>query len=403
MKPADGSPMLRSVGVAVYLPSLLFGIGQGAVVPLVALSAAARGASVGMAALAVSIMGIGKLLGDIPAGSLAARVGERRAMLLATVVVVGGLVLCLATSGIALLCLGLGLVGVASAVWSLARQVYLTEVIPYRMRGRALSMLGGMQRIGLVVGPLLAAALIGPLGLASGYWVHVAMAVLASGVLVLVPDRAAGPVPAGDEPAGHSGGPSPAGVVRRNLRVFGTLGVGSLMISAVRTARQVVLPLWADQIGMSPAATSLLFGLSGAMEIAMVYPGGLAMDRLGRRWVVTVSMTGLGLSLLAIPLAGTPLVLAALAVLMGLANGLSSGVNMTIGADASPVVGRQVFLGAWRFCTDLGNGLGPVVISVVSAVSALAPASMVIGGTAVGCAVLMRRWLRHEHGVPLKG
>jgi MFS family permease len=400
----DDQPSLRSVGVAVYLPSLLFGIGQGAVVPLAALSATARGASVGLAALAVAAMGVGKLAGDIPAGALTARVGERRAMLVATVVAVGGLALCLATRGPGWLCAGLGLVGVASAVWGLARQAYLTEVMPYRLRGRALSLLGGMQRVGLVVGPLLAAATVGPLGLAGGYWVHVVAALLAAGVLAAVPDRVQ--TEEGTPSREEASLRAMSRIVRTHLRVFGTVGTGSLTISAVRTARQVVVPLWADQIGLSPAAASLVFGLSGVMEIVTVYPGGLAMDRLGRRWVVTASMTGLGVALLAVPLARAPLGLMLIAVLMGLANGLGSGLNMTLGADASPAAGRQVFLGAWRFCSDVGNGLGPVVIGAVSAATALAPASMVMGGAAVGCAAAMRRWLPRrpsgEEGVPSK-
>ena len=392
MSDPDDELSLRSVGLAVYLPSLLFGIGQGAVVPLVALSAAARGGSVALAAAAVAAMGIGKMVGDVPAGSLATAVGERRAMLIATGVAVGGLVVCIVAPSVPLPCAGLVCVGVASAVWGLARQAYLTEVVPYRLRGRALSMLGGMQRVGLFVGPFLAAVFTGPLGITGGYWVHIAAALLAAAVLVAVPDNGR-PHPEARADA-RAGWTSLPGVVRDHVPLFRTVGMGSLMISAVRTARQVVVPLWADQIGLDPAAASMIFGLSGAMEIVMVYPGGLAMDRLGRRWVVTVSMTGLGLTLLLIPLATTPLLLELLAAVMGLANGLSSGLNMTLGADVSPVMGRQVFLGAWRLCSDIGNGIGPVAIGAVTALTALAPASMAMGGTAAACAVLMRRWLR---------
>ena len=378
--------------LAVYLPSTLFGIGQGAVVPLVALSATELGASVGTAALAVSVLGIGKLLGDVPAGSLAARIGEQRAMLVATGVAVGALGICLAAAHVAVLCLGLCMLGTSSAVWGLARQVYLTEAVPPVRRGRALSLLGGTQRVGLVVGPLLGALVAGPLGLDAGYWVHVVAALAAAAVLAAVPERAqpgtAPPMTVG------SGTVRLGGVLRENSRVLATVGMGSLTISAVRTARQVVVPLWAAQVGMGPAAASALFGLSGALELVTVYPGGLAMDRLGRRWVATVSMLGLGGVLLALPLATTPATLAVLASLMGLANGLSSGLNMTLGADASPEPGRQVFLGVWRFLTDVGNGAGPAVIGAVSTAVALAPASMVMGGAAVVCVLALRRWLQ---------
>ena len=51
--------------------------------------------------------------------------------------------------------------GVAGAVFSLARQAYLTEAIPLLMRARALSTLGGTFRVGLFIGPFIAAAIVG--------------------------------------------------------------------------------------------------------------------------------------------------------------------------------------------------------------------------------------------------
>ena len=195
------------------------------------------------------------------------------------------------------LCAGLAVVGACSAVWALARQAYLTEVMPFRLRGRAMSTLGGMQRVGTFVGPFLTALATG--AARGGRRVLAARRGRAAGR-----GRAGGrarpprPCPAG---AGGAAQPRMATVVRRHLPVFRTLGVGSLLVNAVRTSRQVVLPLWADHVGLGPAQASLLFGLSGAMEVLMFYPGGLAMDRFGRRWVVTVSMGGLGAALVLLP------------------------------------------------------------------------------------------------------
>ncbi|MGH8775631.1 MAG: MFS transporter [Jiangellaceae bacterium] len=88
---------LWSIGPSVYLPSLLFGIGQGAITPVVALSARELGASVSAASLVVAVIGLGRIAGDLPAGVLAVRVGERKAMLLATVLAIVGCIA--ATSG----------------------------------------------------------------------------------------------------------------------------------------------------------------------------------------------------------------------------------------------------------------------------------------------------------------
>jgi MFS family permease len=75
----ETSPQLtrwRDIVITAYGPTLLVSIGQGAILPLVALSARALGASVATAAFVVALIGIGQLVGDLPAGALAARIGE---------------------------------------------------------------------------------------------------------------------------------------------------------------------------------------------------------------------------------------------------------------------------------------------------------------------------------------
>jgi hypothetical protein len=67
------------------------------------------------------------------------------------------------------------------------------------------------------------------------------------------------------------------------------------------------------------------------------------------------------------------------AALMGLGNGISSGVVLTLGADASPSQDRAQFLGGWRVCSDLGNAAGPLVVSAVSALATLAAAAVTMG------------------------
>ncbi|WP_029902545.1 hypothetical protein [Nocardia brasiliensis] len=49
------------------------------------------------------------------------------------------------------------------------------------------------------------------------------------------------------------------------------------------------------------------------------------------------------------------------AVLLGLADGVSNGVIMTVGADAAPDGRRAEFLGAWRLTHDVGMFAGPLV------------------------------------------
>ena len=78
-----------------FLPTILFEIGNGAVIPVVALSALHLGASAGQAAFMLALLGIGRLLGDLPASWLAHRVGDHRAMLAASALALVAFAACL--------------------------------------------------------------------------------------------------------------------------------------------------------------------------------------------------------------------------------------------------------------------------------------------------------------------
>jgi MFS family permease len=103
------------------------------------------------------------------------------------------------------------------------------------------------------------------------------------------------------------------------------------------------------------------------------------MDRFGRVYVAVPSMIVLGLGFLLLPLTSGAATVGLVAALMGLGNGISSGVVLTLGADASPLQNRAQFLAGWRLCSDLGHAGGPLVISVVSALASLAAAAVSMG------------------------
>src|ERR1700733_5109067 len=71
---------LRSVAIAAFGPATLFGLAEGAMLPVIALSSIDRGASVAIAALITALLGIGSLVANIPSGILATRIGERKAI-----------------------------------------------------------------------------------------------------------------------------------------------------------------------------------------------------------------------------------------------------------------------------------------------------------------------------------
>lgn len=385
----DSPRALWRIAVPAYGPTALSSVGTGAVLPVLALTARELGASVGVAALVVAALGIGTLLAALPAGSLVAAVGERRGLVVAGLVEAVAMLVALVAGQVWQLLAAVVVIGAASAVFGLARQAYLTDAVPVHLRARALSTLGGVHRIGVFVGPLLGAVIIGTLGLRAVYAFAAVMA-LAGVVLVLVTrdltaeHRAA---------RAHLPRPRLRAVLVDHRRVLLTLGTGIMALAAARATRMSILPLWAEAIGLDAARTSLVFAVAGGVEMLLFYPAGAVMDRFGRVWTAVPAIVLLATGMLVLPLTGDLAGLTAVAVLMAVGNGLGSGIIMTLGADASPEVGRAQFLGGWRLFAEVGASGGPLLISALAGLASLVAASLVMGGITLAGGAWLARWV----------
>lgn len=382
---------LKRLVVPVYGPTALASLGVGAVLPLVALTARDLGAGVGLAALMVGLLGVGQLLGDLPAEALAHRFGERRALVAAGIVEAAAFGLASLSTHVAMLAVSVVIAGMASATFGLARHAYLTGAVPMRHRAKALSTLGGSHRLGTFVGPFVAAGLLTVLPISAMYVLAAVTSLLAALLALALPDL---PAESGSDPAAP---PPPRRslwqVLYEHRRVLLLLGSGIAVISAVRSARQSIVPLWCEHLGLDASTTSLVYGISAAVDVAMFLPGGAVMDRMGRVWGAVPPLLVLGLGFVLLPLSHDFATVVAAGAVLGLGNGMSAGIVMTLGADNAPVLGRAQFLGGWRLCADLGNAAGPGLISVVTLVASLGVASVVIGGVGWLGAIWLARWI----------
>lgn len=368
---------------SVYLPSLLFAVGQGAVLPVVALTAVSLGASTATAGMIVALHGVGRMVFNIPAGRLVDGLGERRAMAIGTVLLVASLLGCVLSPSPLWFALCTLAMGCAWSVWLLARLTYVSDVMPFHLRGRALATLGGVQRVGSFLGPLLGALAITVADLDGAYLTHVVLAVAGLAVLLGVPD-----------PHGRAvSSPVTGGIVavaRDNGRVLVTAGFGAASLGALRAARHAVLPLWGAAIGLDATAVSLIFSITAGMDMVLFYPAGAISDRYGRKRVAVPCLVVLATGFLLLPTAGSFGQLVAIGVLMGFGNGLGSGIVMTLGADFAPAAARAAFLGLWRTVSDVGAASGPLIAGAVAGVATLGAASIVVGVVGVAGAVVFQ-------------
>jgi MFS family permease len=152
----------------------------------------------------------------------------------------------------------------------------------------------------------------------------------------------------------------------------------------------------------------VIIGIAGAVDFALFYAGGAIMDRFGRLWTAVPLMVGLSAGHLVLalthdaPASATWFVAAAM--VLALANGLGSGIILTLGADLADKRNPAPFLGAWRFTAGLGAAGAPLTIAAVTAVASLAVAAGVMSVLGLlGAGLLLRyvpRYAPHRKSGP---
>ena len=354
--------MYRSLLFSVYLPSFFMSICQGSVLLVIPLFALDLGANAGVAALVFSLRGLGNMVLDVPAGYAAARLGDKYTMLIGVslMAITGGLAS--QANSPAALAAAAFLFGGAMATWMIARLTHLSEAVPAHQRGKAISTMAGLQRLGNLIGPVIS----GIIALQFGFeFVFTGISIIATFTFFMVIFF----VPV-NKKSHHDDSPNIVKLVphilRTHLRIFATAGVAVLFLTVLRSGRQLLIPLWGESLGLDVSDIGLIMGSAAAIDMTMFPVAGYIMDNLGRRHAAISCLTILSLGIFLVPLTTDFSSLALVAMVAGLGNGLGSGINMTLGADFAPPHERGEFLGVWRLMGDSGSFAGPLFMGYIA-------------------------------------
>lgn len=360
----------------VYAPTLLLSIGSGMLTPILPLYATSFGASYGLVGIVLGSRGLGTILGDLPAGVLLRRVGQRRLMLIGLAcIALCGLAMSTAQALWMLILYGL-LEGIGSALWNISRHAYLTDAAPAGQRGRAIATFGGIFRTGNLVGQAVGGLLAAWLGMRAPFAVYAVIAV----VTMLFPalfgvDGAHHQA----HKAGHDHAVNLWHVIRDNYKVLMSAGVGQLFAQMIRSGRNIVVPLYgADVLGLSVESVGLVMSISSTIDALMFFPAGHIMDRFGRKYAYVSCFLIQGIGMALIPFTTSFALLAFATSLIGFGNGLGSGTMMTLGADLAPKDAMGEFLGVWRLIGDGGALGGPLLVGSLADLLSLTPAIFAI-------------------------
>lgn len=385
-KPPSNWEMYRSLAAPVYLPSFLMSVCQGSVLLTLPLFALDLGASAAVTALVFAMRGLGNMVFDVPAGFAAARLGDKATMLIGVALMACASVCAALSDSAVMLGAAAFVLGGAMSAWLIGRLTHISEGVAVTQRGKAIAALGGIQRIGNLVGPVGAGLIATGAGFETVF-VLVALLALVAMVLVVrgVPTNRRGR---------HDASPSLLRVIPHVIsahrRVFATAGLAMLLLTVLRSGRTLLIPLWGEAMGLPAASIGLVMGAAAAADTLLFPVAGYLMDSHGRRHSAFLCMALLSAGLLAASFTTTLTGLCIAALATGVGNGLGSGINATFGADLAPAGERGEFLGVWRLMGDSGSLGGPLLFGAAASAFTLATAfHFAVAAGVIGVLVLV--------------
>lgn len=398
-KPSSGysSSSRRALLLPVYIPTVLLSLGEGLLLPILPVYALTFDVSFGMAALVIAAAGIGTMLADVPAGLVLGRLGLKPTMLIGAALTAFSMFALAFASLFPELIVYRLIGGIGTAMWGLSRHAFITESIDPRERGRAISVFGGINRIGMFSGPVVGGLIGQQLGLTSSFYLSGALAVIALVISVIYVKDTRVVV--------HSSRSVRWGLVRDMVRANrGDLTAASMAQicgQMIRAGRQAIIPFYgASVLGLNVAQIGVVQSASSVVDMALFIPAGYIMDRYGRKFTSVPSFALMGIGMAMIPLTGSFLTLIVVAMLIGVGNGLGSGAMMTLGADLAPKGATGEFLGLWRLVGDSGRASGPVVVGGLTDSTGFTFTAIALGGVGITAALTLALLVKETRAGP---
>ncbi|MGH8901424.1 MAG: MFS transporter [Egibacteraceae bacterium] len=362
-------PVVRAVSlfrdrsfVAALVVAVVVALGFGLIVPLLPQFARSFGVSLFAATAVVSVFAGVRLASNLVAGSLADRIGTRRAIAWGVLVVGASSAAIAGAPSYAVLVTVRGLGGFGSALFSNALLTFVVSRVQAEQRGQAVGMLHGAFMVGLAFGPSVGGLLAQPLGLRWPFAIY--------GVLC----AAAGLVALGFLPPASAARSMPNVDLARTARLASLLQLcrneafvaALVMIGALRWAaagvRDSLVPLFGSEVvGATPSIIGLSLTLAAIAQLVLVWPAGKVADRFGRRALAWPGFLLFAVIVLVGPWARSVPAFLALLTLYGISTGLVSVAPAAIIGDVVPPGRSGIGVGALSTAGDLGSVLGPLV------------------------------------------
>lgn len=357
---------------ALLLPAFLLGFGRGFILPVLPIIARDYFA-VGPVAATLFFMAplLGMLLSTLPCGYLIDRLGRRQVLLLSPVLVFLTALVSYGAQNYWLFLLSLAVNGVALQLWEMGRIAVIADSQKSNQRGKLITSLGGLNRVGTMLGPLLGGVVGSMFDIRLPFLMYAVMALLVFLFLYLnATETSMGTGVSRPVAAHRSFQHQPLTQIQkahfwRLLRQPSILVlmfvqiISSVARGGTWTGSGPVFVFTAFAFGLSALELGSMSLVVGLISIPATLLAGFLMDRYGRKlcFVPASAMMGFGL----LGMAATAYFEGHVVFFLGsflwanLSSAFMSGAMQTMAADLAPTVGRGLFISLTRLTANFGE------------------------------------------------
>ncbi len=307
----------------------------------------------------VSIFGLSKATTNLIFGVISDKIGRKPVIMIGIILTGLGGVLIAAASKYAHMLIGTALIGVGGGATFVGIMVSMTETLPLQI-GLAMGLFELAAYGGSSIGTYFGGSLALERGLRYPFFVFIPVSALGAVSSFFILPETKIEAYDGKTPRKSLGNYRPyfIKIMPLSLAGFSSKIMDSLIIS--------FLPLYLleRQIGLEGVAVILsAFTLSWALLQPLT---GHLSDRLGRKMLTVIGLSGSSMTIIALTLTSNYLYLVFLALFLGFEAALFYTPLVAMVSDIAPSEVEGTLIGSYRFFRDMGYFIGPVILGKIA-------------------------------------
>jgi MFS family permease len=368
--------------LALATAALVFFVAGGLVLPIVSrfamgpLGSDAAGAGLAFGAFAGAALVMRPVV-----GWAADRFGRRPLLIGGAVLTVVALGLHLVVDTLALFIVARSVLGIGEAFFFVALLAAGADIAPPTRRGEALNLLSLSLYLGLAVGPFMGEAIVGAMGFGAVWVAALLLAVVATGLSVLVPETSPTILAPRAGPRSRARLVHPAAIFPGILILLGTWGMAGFL---------AYIAVHATAVGMSGGGLPL--GIYAILVCGLRFVFAKLPDRLGPARVSGAALAIGSVGLAVLGAAATPIGLLVGTALFASGVAFLMPALLTLAVARVDETERGAVVGTASAFLDLAFGLAPAVLGVVAERSGFGGAFLVgSAASALGFVLLVAR------------